>query len=148
MKKLNEELEKKMFELDAKANEYYENEDWDMAIDTYKQQYELLPEPKDEYDWGYGALEMIGSVYYKKRDFKQAKSYLTKALASPVYTGSYKQDMNAPINWELGKILYQEGDKEGALEYFKAAWGLIEIEDENPKYEEFIRAHLDVDTPY
>ncbi len=147
-KQLEKNIEEKIIELDMLAETPYENEDWDEVVAIYQQMYELLPAPKEEYEWTHLIYGVISSMYYKKGSFEQAKIYAQKELSLHVYTGKRKKEMDAPANWQMGKILYEEGDEQGALEYFKVAWGLVEIENEDPKYENFIKVHLDVEDNY
>ncbi|MDP8171287.1 DUF4375 domain-containing protein [Pasteurella skyensis] len=141
--KRDEKLEAKLLELDLLADEPYENKDWDKCIEIYQQMYDLIPEPKDEYENAHWVYSGLGSFYYEKGDIDNAKIFNQKALSLNVYTGKYKQEMNAQTNWEMGQIIFDEGDEEKALEYFAAAWGLRDLNKKEKKYNDFVKRNIE-----
>ncbi len=142
-KKVSKELEKKFMEIDLKIEKLWENERWDECIELYLKIYDLLPEPKDEYEdvhWIYGT---IGYLYAYKNDVYNAKKYYEKTLKLSVYSGKQKQEMDAGANWYLGQFCFNEGDKQKALEYFAKAYGFLDMNLKKKHHVEFVKENMD-----
>jgi len=68
-------------------------------------------------------LDTYGWVLYKKKNYKEAKKYLEKAIANG-------GDKSAVITEHYGDVLFRTGDIIGAVKYWKLAYSKMKNEKE------------------
>lgn len=82
----------------------FEKEKYDAALAVMQQAQEMFP--RDPF-----ALNLVGSVHTKQKNWEQAGRYFNRALnEDPSFF---------PARFNLGEILFLQGKKEEALEYFE-----------------------------
>jgi tetratricopeptide (TPR) repeat protein len=117
----------------AKKGEHY------LAIETYVEALELLPEPKTQWEAATWLLVAIGDANYLGGHYEQARSALADAMHCPGAIG------NPFIHLRLGQVQFELGNRERAADelaraYMGAGTGIFE--DEDPKYFDFLKTVL------
>ena len=107
---------------------YFEDGKYRKALEEYKKAFELIPEPKTDWEASVWTLAAIGDSHYMLREFVSARGIFEQML------NEYKE-MNPFVLVRYGECLYETGDIEGARNYLVAAYEL-EGEDvfDNDKY--------------
>src|SRR5215475_2407311 len=104
-------MKDEMFELDEKLNikvrryanegdKKAEKEDWQGQIKSYLKAWELIPEPKFEWEGGTWILGGIAEAFYQKGDLAEAGKYFAEALKC------YRGQENCFILFRLGQLSY------------------------------------------
>lgn len=118
----------------------HEAENYAGALGKYRQAWDLLPEPKTDYDAATWLLAAIGDTYFFQGDFQAGKDTLSRAMICPNSVG------NPFLHLRLGQCQFELGNFDRAadelLRAYMAVGGDI-FKDEEPKYFEFLktRAH-------
>ena len=126
------ELDDKLYEQITKHSDigehYFEDGKYRKALEEYKKAFELIPEPKTDWEASVWTLAAIGDSHYMLREFVSARGIFEQML------NEYKE-MNPFVLVRYGECLYETGDIEGAQKYLIAAYEL-EGEDvfDNDKY--------------
>lgn len=107
---------------------YFEDGKYRKALEEYKKAFDLIPEPKTDWEASVWTLAAIGDSHYMLREFVSARGIFEQML------NEYKE-MNPFVLVRYGECLYETGDIEGARKYLVAAYEL-EGEDvfDNDKY--------------
>ena len=114
---VNPELGKKIVSIGEEGNRFARNKDYTAAIGNYKKAWELLPEPKLE--WEPHSMWLSSSfydAYLALKDYKKAEFWAQnrlKAVSSDIDTGPYT---------DLGMVYYELGQYDKAYEYFDIAY--------------------------
>ncbi|MGE7371258.1 hypothetical protein ACQKKX_19660 [Neorhizobium sp. NPDC001467] len=110
-------------------------EDFEAALDRYWDAFELLPEPKTDWEAGTFLLAAIGEANFFQGDFAAGAENLDLAMDFP----------GAPDNpllaLRLGQCLFERNDPDRAAETLMRAYraeGAALFADEDPKYLTFL----------
>jgi tetratricopeptide (TPR) repeat protein len=137
MFELDEKLNSKVTRLANEGDKKAEKEDWEGQIKSYLKAWELIPEPKVEWDGGTWILGGIAEAFYQKGDLDEARKYFAEALKC------YQGQENCFILFRLGQLSYDEGDLKNAKTYLKKSWDLSEGRQfigQPKKYRDFLLA--------
>lgn len=121
-------------ELDAlceRGNAAMEDERYAEAAQSFWQGWELLPEPKLNWDASLWLLASLGDSQYLSNNLQGAHDYFRYALQAPEGTG------NGFVWLRLGQCLALLGDKEAAVDPLARAYlleGAEIFEDEDPEF--------------
>lgn len=141
-------LKAKLDEFAERGNQFEKEEQYEEAIQTWKEGLNLIPEPQQYYSETIWFLAAIGDVYLKKRMYLQAHKCFDKARGNLSGDGYG----NPFIMLRLGECCLEIGDEKNAIEYLLRAYMMEgkEIfepdengEDDGQKYFDFLRTHVE-----
>ena len=105
------------------------------AIPVFQGAWQLLPEPKDEWNAAIWLLAAIGDCHFLMQDFVAARRVLLDAVAMPGGVG------NPFLHLRLGEIALELGDEARAADELIRAYavgGPEAFQSEDPKYLRFL----------
>ena len=140
MNKLNRKLQTRIKSHIKKGENFFDDQDYDRALELFMTAYDLLPAPKDSWDEGIQLLAGIGDVLFMQGNAQEAYEYFSEAQ-------KYPGGVENPFIWlRLGQCLYDmRGRKEAILDALMSAYLLDGFEifsDEDSKYLEFLKKHV------
>lgn len=132
--------------LARKANELYENKQYDEAIKIWKEALELIPEPKESYYETRRILLAIGDTYFLQQKYPEAFEYYYK-----IHGDKSIESVNFYILLRLGECYFELGEEENAKKFLYKAYTIGGIDifelEEGPdggwKYYAFLKAHFE-----
>jgi tetratricopeptide (TPR) repeat protein len=101
------------------------------AVDKYLQAFELLPEPRTDWEACTWLLAAIGDANFRSKNYEQAKAALSDAMHCPGAIG------NPFIHLRLGQAQFELGNMQRANDELARAYmgaGKEIFADESPKY--------------
>lgn len=107
----------------------------DAAVTQFNDAWELVPEPKKDWEASTWILTAIGDCYFHLRDYKSARSVLEYAMRCPGGLG------NPFIHLRLGQVLLDTGETDAAADELMRAYmgaGKEIFAEDDPKYLEFL----------
>lgn len=112
---------------------YFEDGKYRKALEEYKKAFELIPEPKTDWEASVWTLAAIGDSHYMLREFVSALKIFEQLM------NEYHEENNPFARVRYGECLYETGNTEAAREHLQAAFDMEgeEIFD-NDKYLKFI----------
>jgi tetratricopeptide (TPR) repeat protein len=112
---------------------YFEDGKYRKALEEYKKAFELIPEPKTDWEASVWTLAAIGDSHYMLREFVSALKVFEQLM------NEYHEENNPFARVRYGECLYETGNTEAAREHLQAAFDMEgeEIFD-NDKYLKFI----------
>lgn len=112
------------------------------ALTEYWKAYDMVPEPKADWEAALWILVAIGDTNFLKNDFHAAIENLSSAMHFPEAIG------NAFIHLRLGQCFFETGDLDKAADELTRAYA-IEGEDifrgENHKYFNFLKTKITIE---
>ncbi|MGO4262033.1 tetratricopeptide repeat protein [Lysobacter sp. TAB13] len=123
------------------GNQLTEQGRFDAAVTQFNDAWELVPEPKKDWEASTWILTAIGDCYFHLRDLKSARSVLEYAMQCPGGVG------NPFIHLRLGQVLLDTGEADAAADQLMRAYmgaGAELFAAEDPEYLRFLgtRAQL------
>ena len=76
---LTPQIKAKLDELAEKGNQFEEEEQYDEAIQAWKEALSLIPEPQQFYSETIWFLAAIGDIYFQKKQYEKAHECFDKA---------------------------------------------------------------------
>lgn len=119
----------------AAGNDLVEQGRFDTAVTRFNDAWELVPEPKKDWEASTWILTAIGDCYWRLRDLKSARPVLEYALQCPGGPG------NAYIHLRLGQVLFDAGESDLAADRLMRAYmsaGAEIFAAEDPTYLQFL----------
>ena len=108
---------------------YFEDGKFRKALEEYRKAYDLIPEPKVNWEASEWTLAAIGDSHYMLREFISAREVFGKIVTE------YGADENPFVKVRYGECLYETGKTEEAKEYLLAAYRMEgEAVFDNDKY--------------
>lgn len=135
MAELSDEIHDEIGRLCAEGDDLAEEDDFAAAIRKYDQAWQLLPDPKHEWEAATWVLTAIGDAYFLARDYPAAKEALTSAMHAPDAIG------NPFIHLRLGQSQLEVGNTDRAADELIRAYmgaGPDIFAEEDRKYLEFL----------
>jgi tetratricopeptide (TPR) repeat protein len=126
-------------EMIARASFLDDNNQWQQAIETYEQAYQMIPEPKEESELAMVVLFNIGELHYLEEEWQLAFEDFCEAVKCKEGLG------NPQIHLRLGQLRYRRGEMDRATDEFMRAYmaaGELAFEGEDPKYFELIQSYV------
>jgi tetratricopeptide (TPR) repeat protein len=139
MAELPELIHERVKVLSAEGDAFADAGNWDAAIGRFHQAFELLPEPRLEWDAALWLLAAVGDVHFQAGNYLLAREPLMMAMKVDGATG------NPFLRLRLGQVLYELGERAEATSWLAGAYlseGLALFENENPKYLAFVKPQL------
>lgn len=136
--KIHSEIEK----LSQEGDLYAEKADYKNALEKYWKAYDLIPNPKTDWEATLWLLAAIGDANFLSMDFKAGIDNLVSAMHCPNGIG------NPFLHLRLGQCQYEIGNLEKAADELTRAYGIAgkEIfESEDRKYFEFLKTKIKIE---
>lgn len=139
MTTLDESLHSKITELCQQGDSLAEGGDFRGALKQYHRSWNLLPEPKEEWDASTWILSAIGDAYFFLGEFENVIRALANALRCPNGLG------NAFVHLRLGQSAFELGQMSRAKDELTRAYmgaGKDIFESEDAKYMAYLESVL------
>ena len=136
MFELSADTEAKINSLAQLGDQYAEEGEFTSAMDQYLLAWDLVPEPKTDWDAGLWLLVALADANFYLEDYSTAQEQLEIALTCEEGPG------NPFIHLRLGQCLFESGEKKLAAKQFQAATtgaGLGIFDGEKQKYLDYYR---------
>lgn len=131
MPKLEDDLSDQIHELCDLGIDLADGGRFDKAMEAYDMAWDLLPEPKTEWEEAHWILGNKGDAHFSQRDFTAGRDVLERAMECKDAVGT------SFLHLRLGQCLFELGDMDRAREELTLAL-TNEAEtifvDEDPKY--------------
>ncbi|MDE5583190.1 MAG: tetratricopeptide repeat protein [Ruminococcus sp.] len=115
---LSDETADKIDELSEIGNNFFDNDYFDKAIDTWQKALSLIPSPHNCYAESVWLMTAIGDTYFLMDDFDTAYKYFENAYTNISGEGLY----NPFVLMRFGQCCFELGQKDKALEYLLRAY--------------------------
>ena len=138
-KALSDEVHGQITTLCSTADDLAKEERFAAALKLYWQAYDLLPEPKTQWEAATWILGAIGDANFFSGDYQAGRDNLTSAMHCPDAIG------NPFFHLRLGQCQYELGNHDRAADELARAFLLEGAElfaEEDPKYLEFVKGQL------
>jgi tetratricopeptide (TPR) repeat protein len=123
----------------ALGDEHAQRGEYDKALAYYWTAWDLVPEPKTEWEAATWILAAIGDANFASGDYAAGRDNLSNAMHCPGAVG------NPFLHLRLGECQFELGNMERAVDELARAYiqeGLALFEAEDPKYVSFIKSKL------
>jgi tetratricopeptide (TPR) repeat protein len=140
MAELDDRTHAEIQELSARGDELAEQGDYAHALRIYWKAWDLLPEPRTEWEAATWLLAAIGDANFLGGDFAAGRDNLSNAMHCPNAIG------NPFLHLRLGQCQFELGDLDRAADELTRAMmgGGEEIfRDEDPRYAEFLKTRIE-----
>ncbi|AIZ40976.1 tetratricopeptide repeat protein [Cellulophaga baltica] len=144
MKTLDENLHLEIEKLSEQGDAFAETGNYSDALTAYWNAYDLVPEPKTEWEATTWILVAIGDANFLGADFQAGLENLSNAMHCPNGIG------NPFIHLRLGQCQLETGNLERAADELTRAYALegeALFADDDPKYFEFLKTKITVEKP-
>ncbi|MCQ2503012.1 MAG: tetratricopeptide repeat protein [Saccharofermentans sp.] len=115
---LNDELFEEITKCTDKGEALFDKGNFKAAIEEYKKAFELIPEPKTDWDASVWTLAAIGDSHFMLKEYAEALECF-RSLAE-----EYEETENPFVLLRYGECLYETGDLLNAKEQLFAAYQL------------------------
>lgn len=125
----------------AEGDDFAEAGKYDEALGKYNLAWELMPEPRTEWEASTWVLTAIADVAFKAGYFSSAGAALDYALLCPSALG------NPFIHLRRGQVLFEQGDMEAAVQELPRAYmgaGEEIFSEDDPKYALFLGSRVEL----
>lgn len=139
MKELSEEIGDEILRLSAEGDELAESEKYPLALERYWKAWDLLPEPKIEWEAAMWLLAAIGDANFLSGDFVAGRDNFANSMHCPDAIG------NPFLHLRLGQCQFELGNIDRAADELARAYmgaGDEIFETEDPKYFAFLKTKL------
>jgi len=129
-------------DLSEAGNERADAGDLDGALALFRQAWDLVPEPKQDWEAATWILAAIGDVSFLKGDFTKTRDALQFAMHCPDAIG------NPFLHLRLGQAQLELGDEDRAADELMRAFmgaGHEIFDNDDPKYLDFLRTRAEID---
>jgi tetratricopeptide (TPR) repeat protein len=133
---LSTEVHDKIMALCAAGDELAEAEAYEAAIEQYNEAFDLLPNPKNDWDASTWILAAIADACFLSGYYTSAREALEYAMTCPEAIG------NPFLHLRFGQVLFLAKDYDGAADELMRAYmaeGEEIFETEDPKYFAFLK---------
>ena len=140
MAELNNETYAQIQEKCGLGDELTEEGRWRAALEQYWRAFELIPEPKQDWEATTWVLTAIGDVNFLSGDFEAGVENLSKAMHCPGAIG------NPFIHLRLGQCQWELNHLDKAADELTRAYAIEGEEifsEEAPQYFEFLKTRID-----
>ena len=144
MAEMSDELHEKITAHSEAGDELADQGDYAGALSEYWKAFDLIPEPKTDWDASTWVLTAIGDANFKGGDFKAGVDNLSSAMHCPDAIG------NPFIHLRLGQCQFETGNLDRAADELTRAYALEGEEmfsEDDPKYFEFLKTRIQIAPP-
>jgi tetratricopeptide (TPR) repeat protein len=138
---MNEETADKIDLLCEEGDNLASEENYSEALQKYWEAFDLVPDPKTEWEASTWILTAIGDSNFLGNDFKAGVDNLSSAMHCPGAIG------NPFIHLRLGQCQFEVGNLERAADELTRAYanaGDEIFESDDPKYFEFLKTKIKI----
>lgn len=134
---LYDEVSEEIDNLAEQGNIFFDNGNYDKALDTWLKALSLIPSPQNNYAESVWFMASIGDIYFMQEGFGKAYKYFQNAYTNISGEGTF----NPFVIMRFGQCCLELGQKEKAAEYLLRAYMLDDdvFEYEAPKYIDFLK---------
>ena len=139
MAELNDEVYAKIQKLSALGDNLAEKGKYSLALKEYWVAFDLIPEPKTDWDASTWILTAIGDANFLGDDFEAGRDNLSNAMHCPAAIG------NPFIHMRLGQCQFELNNLDRAADELTRAYAIEgdEIfENDDSKYLEFLKSRI------
>lgn len=139
MEELDDELYQQIQTLSEEGDQHAEEGQYTLALEKYWDAFDLIPEPKTDWEAATWVLVAIGDTNYHNGDFQAGIDNLGSAMHCPGAIG------NPFIHLRLGECYFEAGETKKAANELARAYALEGEEifaEEDPKYFEFLKTQI------
>jgi tetratricopeptide (TPR) repeat protein len=136
---LDDSLHEEISKLCEQGDKLAMSDDYKGALRLYHRSWNLLPEPKEDWEAATWILSAIGDAHYFTGDFANTMAAMSNALACPDGLG------NPFIHLRLGEAAFELGDLDRARDELTRAYmgaGKEIFSEEDPKYLAYLNTVL------
>lgn len=140
MEELSDELHAEVQRLGALGDQYSEAARYPEALSSYWAAWDLLPEPKTNWDAATWILAAIGDANFSNGDYAAGRDNLANAMHCPDAVG------NTFLHLRLGQCLLELQDLDRAADELMRAYmgaGPEIFKEQDPKYIRFLQSRAD-----
>ena len=145
MEQLTDEVYAKIQHLCARGDQHASTRDFADALKFYWLAWDLVPQPKTNWDAATWILGAIGDVNFQGHDYEAGRDNLTNAMTCPGGLG------NPFLHLRLGQCQFELGELDRAADELMRAYmgaGADIFQDQDPKYVEFLKTRAkDIESP-
>lgn len=130
---------KKIKKLCAQGDEYAEEEQYPEALKKYWEAFDLIPEPKEEWEATLWILVSIGDANFLTKDFEAGRDNLSNAMHCADAVG------NPFIHLRLGQCQFELGNLDRAADELTRAYTVAGDDifaEEDGKYMAFLQTRI------
>ena len=123
----------------AQGDNLADNEQYPEALEKYWAAFDLIPDPKEDWEATLWVLVAIGDANFLNQDFEAGRDNLSNAMHCPGAIG------NPFIHMRLGQCQFELGNLDKAADEFTRAYALKEDEifdQEDDKYLAFLKTRI------
>ena len=127
--------------LSASGDAFANNENYAQALEEYWKAYDLIPEPKTQWEAATWLFAAIGDANFLSGDYQAGMQNLSAGMHCPGAIG------NPFLHLRLGQCQYEIGNMERAADEFTRAYALAGEEiflDDDPKYFDFLQTKINI----
>lgn len=134
---LSDEISEKIDDLAEQGNIFFDDEQYDKALDIWLKALSLIPSPHNCYAESVWFMTSVGDAYFMQDNFSKAHEYFENAYTNISGDGTF----NPFIVMRLGQCCLEKDFKDKATEYLLRAYMLDSevFEYEEPKYIDFLK---------
>jgi tetratricopeptide (TPR) repeat protein len=135
---LTDEQQDLMDDYCEKGNAEMDNENYSAAADWFKKAYEVLPDPKEDWEATGYITASLGDALFSEGKFEAAKEQLLIAYEF------YADEKNNPfVMLRLGEAYFELGDEKTALKFLLKAYEMEgpQLFEDDKKYLKFLKKH-------
>jgi tetratricopeptide (TPR) repeat protein len=132
-------LYSRITQLSSEGDALAEKSEFESAIAKYNEAWEVIPEPKNNWEASTWLLAAIGDACFLSKYYKSGIEAFQYALSWP------NGNNNPFINLRLGQCLFEKEDLTSSAEYLCSAYMLVGkdiFKSENTKYFEFLKTKI------
>lgn len=140
MNELSDDIHEKIQQFSAEGDQLAEESKYSEALERYWQAWDLIPEPKADWEAATWLLAAIGDSNFLSEDYQAGADNLSTAMRYPGGIG------NPFLHLRLGQCQFEIGNEDRAADELARAYmaaGHQIFEDQDPKYFEFLKTRLD-----
>jgi tetratricopeptide (TPR) repeat protein len=144
MTELPEEIHTKIQEHSQTGDNFAEDGNFPKALEAYWNAFDLIPEPKTNWEASTWVLAAIGDANFLGNDFKAGVDNLSHAMHCPGAIG------NPFIHMRLGQCQLEVGNEDRAADELTRAYALAGEEifsNDSPKYLDFLKTKIKTEKP-
>lgn len=144
MAELDEKTYSEIQDLCAQGDNLAEQGNFSSALQNYWSAFDLVPEPKTDWDTSTWILTAIGDANFLGKDFQAGVDNLSNAMHCPGAIG------NPFVHMRLGQCQFEVGNLDRAADELTRAYAIAGddiFSDEDPKYLAFQSSHIHPEPP-
>lgn len=141
MKEIEDKIHEEIKSLSQSGDALAEAEDYTQALVQYWSAFDLIPEPKNEWEATTWVLAAIGDANFLSKDYQAGIDNLSNAMYCPNAIG------NPFLHLRLGQCLFEMEFSDQAADELIRAYALEGEElfsEDDPKYLDFLRTRIEL----